>query len=760
MTNETNLKEIMRLYRAAVDEQILGILEEGEPVTTTGIAARVGIERHTARRYLMALVEAGRVEFSEVKGSGTKLFYIAPVKVGGAPNLKMEKGERENRNPSIDKKVCENKKHCDSNLTEGWKNFFNRYSREGISELSNQYPAKRSLLVNFHDLAEYNPTFADMLLKEPDKVIEAATQTLQEITKETLHIRITNLPVITAFNNIDPNTTCDGLVSIAGIISQVRSPEPKIKIGMFECSHCHNIFAEEQPCLTYEAPLVCPEDKNGCGRRGGLKLLVKESTIVKTQQIKLRELSGEKAEKRIELEDDLINQYTLGDEVVITGVIRYSQKKTLYAKTAYLDWNIEVNSIERVVKEYDADTKSKAIELLRDPAILDRFADFLGKPGLINKKQKRVIVGEDNNKKLLFLAGLSARYAKQLHCIIIGQSGSGKSRLASLLNVFFPRQVEELFRATERAIDYLGGDLSGKILLLKEMAGGQASQYSLRIVMDPESEELRIWTVVKDAQTNEQRTIEKKTVGSPVFVTTTPSAYFDNQIKNRSWLLSMDESEEQTKEIFDADDIGRKPIINDLTSELNVYLCALQMLQFANVRIPFCIDYPTKNTKARRARSHLLDLVEVITFLRQYQRRSIEVGGNETDLQRYLIATPEDFELAKRIAENSISMNIEELTSNAKKLFELFEEEGWEKDADGNETTIKKPFTLKYITKRAPDYLQRSYSKTAIREFLNELDDANYITRDGGKPKHYYILKDPGLRIGLRLDVPTVSTYL
>lgn len=651
------------------------------------------------------------------------------------------------------------------NLQEAWVAFFKKYYLDAITELANEYPEKRSLSVDFFDVDKYNDKLSQGLLEEPDIFLEAATETLREmdigngVGLDKAHARIKNLPIVTNLTEIDPDTTASKLITIAGsTVLQVKKSEPKIKIAVFECPFCHHIFSIEQPPLTFSEPRECPEEEGGCGRKvQRFELLVDKCTTVKAQRISFQGTSEER--KEIEVEDDLINQYSPGDEVLITGIIRFFQKKAKYEKTPYLDWYIEVNSMERVVKEYDEDTKNKAIELLKDPEILDKFAQFLEKQGLINGKLKKVITGEDKNKRLLFCSGLSAKYKRRIHCILIAQSSVGKSRLTFLLSLFFPRQIEELFRTTERAIDYLGTNLDGKILLLKEMAGGQSAQYSLRITMDPESDELRILTVVKDEKTNEPKTIEKRTLGTPVFVSTTTTAYFDTQTKNRAFLLPLDESEEQTKRIHDADDKERSEILPDLTSELNNYLCALDMLQPIEVKIPFTISYPTKNVKARRSRPHLLDLVEVITFLRQYQRNFIEIGERESDLHRYLIATPEDFELAKEIAEKSLSMDVEDLSPNAEKLFELFKEEGWreipedgegesqktlEEEADEKPEKIKVPFTIKSIREKVSKYLGRSYSKSAIRGFLDELDDANRIVGDEGNPKHYYILDEDG----------------
>lgn len=673
----------------------------------------------------------------------------------------------------------EYKNLSDDYLRERWETFLKRYCWGAITELGNSYPENRTLCVRIGDIDNFDSTLAKGILEEPDIFLEALTQELRVFDLETGvrldrgHVRITNLRVVKRLEEINPEKAGGKLICIAGVVLRLKRPEDKIKTAVFECPFCHHIFQLEQQPLNFSEPVECPQEEGGCGRKArNFKLLVEKCKTVKAQQFSFQEVRGkEKGEtKEIEVEDDLINQVSPGDEIKIAGVVRYYQrKKKTYEKTPYLDWSIEVGSLEKVVKDYDETTRGKAIELLKDPDILNRFAGFLEEPGLIDGKPKKIIVGEDKNKKLLFLSGLSAKGKRKLNNILVGQSSVGKSRLASLLNLFFPSQVEDLFRTSAKALDYLETNLEGKILLLKEMAGGQSAQYSLRITMDPESDELRILTVIKDEKTNEQKTVTKITFGTPVFVSTTTSAYFDIQTKNRAFLSPMDETEEQTKRIFEADDKGRKEILSDLTPDLDKFLCALDMLQPIEVKVPFTISYPTKNLKARRSRSHLLDLVEVITFLHQYQRNFVEIREKDTELHRYLIATPEDFNSAKEIASKSLSMDVEQISPNAEKLFELFKKEGWVvkryRDAANVEREVeeKREFTLKKIRERTSEYLGRNYSKTAIRGFLDELDDANRIVGDESKPKHYYILDEGGERTEMntvQVDTVTAETEL
>jgi len=609
------------------------------------------------------------------------------------------------------------------------------YNETELTELSSSYPDKRSLAISWRDMDNYNPTFAEVMIEQPETVLGWFRKVVSDWDFETgvqpknVHVRIKGFPVIKKFSEISPE--CEGkLTAIQGTVIAVRRPEDKIKVAVFECPYCHHQFTVEQPPLEFKEPVVCPEEDGGCGRKGSFKLLVPQSETVKAQRITIQEPeTGESRE--IEIEDDLVGLVTPGEAVKITGIVRYHQRKRKYEKTPYLDWHLEVNSMEPVRKRYSAETKKAARELLKDPQILDRIAEFLEKPGLVNGRRKKVIVGEQQNKRLLFLAGLSSRSERRLHVVLLGSSSAGKTRLASLLKLFFPERVKELHRTSAKALEYIGGSLDGQILLYKEMAGSKSSEYPIRITMDPESEEITVWTVVTDERTGEPQTIEKKTVGSPVFISTTTSGSFDDQIKNRAFIAVMDESEQQTRRIFEAEDRERREILPDLTGELETIQCALDMLQRVAVKIPFTVKYPAKRVKARRSRSHLLDLVEMVAFLHQYQRRWVEYENGE----RYVIAEPTDFEIAKNIAETSITVDIKEITPKAEKLFKLFEKEG-------KEGELKIGFTVKEIVEESAKYLGRRYARRSIENFLEELESAGMIVSDGGRPKKYSILEE------------------
>ena len=62
-----------------------------------------------------------------------------------------------------------------------FEDFFSVNYKKQINELVTNYPTKKSLMVDFADLARYDPELADALLKNPDDYIKAAESALSQM---------------------------------------------------------------------------------------------------------------------------------------------------------------------------------------------------------------------------------------------------------------------------------------------------------------------------------------------------------------------------------------------------------------------------------------------------------------------------------------------------------------------------------------------------------------------------------------------------
>ena len=84
-----------------------------------------------------------------------------------------------------------------------------------------------------------------------------------------------------------------------------------------------------------------------------------------------------------------------------------------------------------------ADDGAAAIALLKDPHLLDHVLSDLEKCG---------VVGEETNKRLLYLVAVSRKLEDPLSAIVLSQSGAGKSGLTETIGRLCPPEDVALLR--------------------------------------------------------------------------------------------------------------------------------------------------------------------------------------------------------------------------------------------------------------------------------------------------------------------------
>jgi hypothetical protein len=181
-------------------------------------------------------------------------------------------------------------------------------------------------------------------------------------------------------------------------------------------------------------------------------------------------------------------------------------------------------------KKADAQIKADANKLVSDATFLHRAMKKIGEFG---------IVGEEKNKLILFLSGLTKDFDMPMSVMVKGQSSSGKSNLIRKTTLIFPPEcVISRASLSAKAPVHGQGSLKGKILYLFEYRGGKDAQYLLRL-QQSEKVIAHEFTTVRGA-TRETKIAQRE--GSPViFTTTTESRVFvdDEHVFYRSGLTSL-----------------------------------------------------------------------------------------------------------------------------------------------------------------------------------------------------------------------------
>ena len=119
--------------------------------------------------------------------------------------------------------------------------------------------------------------------------------------------------------------------------------------------------------------------------------------------------------------------------------------------------------------------QSAALELLKDPSLLSRILEDFNRAG---------VVGEETNKLVGYLAGVSRKLDKPLAVIIQSTSAAGKSALMDAVLAMMPEEEKVQYSAmTGQSLFYMGEtNLKHKILAIAEEEGAENASYALKLL--------------------------------------------------------------------------------------------------------------------------------------------------------------------------------------------------------------------------------------------------------------------------------------
>jgi hypothetical protein len=316
---------------------------------------------------------------------------------------------------------------------------------------------------------------------------------------------------------------------------------------------------------------------------------------------------------------------------------------------------------EREKKQLTEQERKEAMEFLSAPDLLRRTGEMLGISG---------ITGEETNRLLMYLIFTSRKREQPLHIISLGSSGTGKTYLQEKTGELIPEEDKiEITTLSDNAFYYFErSELKNKLILIEDFAGALGVLYPLRELKS--KQRITKTVTIKDTK-GSTRTIHLRVEG-PVCIagcTTQESIYEDNA--NRSFLIYLDESEEQDERIMDYQ--RRKSAGNINTDEEKRAKERMQncqrVLQPITVRNPFAPDLriPAEVFKPRRTNAHYLQFIEAVTFYHQYQRKQ-QCDSDTGEL--YIETTAEDIAESNRLLKEILLRKSDELTGACRNYFE------------------------------------------------------------------------------------------
>lgn len=293
-----------------------------------------------------------------------------------------------------------------------------------------------------------------------------------------------------------------------------------------------------------------------------------------------------------------------------------------------------------------ATEESAALELLRDPKLLDRVVGDVAALG---------VVGEGDNALVAYLAATSRLLDTPLAVVVQSGSAAGKSTLTdAVLSLMPDEQRLSVSAMTGQSLFYLGETaIAHKVLSVAEVEGAERASYALKLLQSDGC--LSIASTGKDPATGELVTKTYRVQGPVALFLTTTAPSLDDELANRCVVLGVDEDQAQTRAILaaqrQAQTIGGLLARHERDQLRSLHANAQRLLEPIAVVNPLApsLSFADGRTRARRDHAKFLTLIRAVALLHQHQRARKRVTRHGVEVV-FIEATADDVAVAERLA--------------------------------------------------------------------------------------------------------------
>ena len=388
-------------------------------------------------------------------------------------------------------------------------------------------------------------------------------------------------------------------------------------------------------------------------------------------------------------------------------------------------------SASTVIEMTDAE-RTEALKTLRDKELLKRIIDDFDSLGF---------VGENNNKLLGYITAVSRFLTDPLAMLVLSRPGAGKTALQNAVCKFVPPEhCIQYTRLTGQSLFYHAQDqLKNKVLAIEEEEGMQDAMYSVKTLIS--QQHLTVSTTRTDPATGKMSSDAYKVEGPVVvFVSTTRPDCFNDEVKRRFLILTIDETPEQTKNILNAQRVRNSPRWYQLTSDeatvTRLHHNMQRLLKPITVMIPdeLKISFPPGRLQIRAEQAKFLSLVKAITFLHQYQRKTGTVERLDGTKLPCVYATQADVDTAFEIAKPVFIRNVDDVSPTGRVLLAEIERLVSSKYEDIKKLDPKRDiyfYDIPFSRKELRDFI--GWSETQVRVNIEPLVELGYLGKLQGR---------------------------
>lgn len=354
-----------------------------------------------------------------------------------------------------------------------FKEFYSEYYDERISVLPEDYDEgdTPSLTVDYRKIQTFDPDLAADITEGPDVAFKSARVALHEYAEDHDNLEedaLKDADLRVAYHDTDKDNVVDirnirskhvdRMVTIEGIVKTTSKVLPRVTTARFVCQYCDTWHTVEQPASpsTLKYPPFCQNEECGKSSKKGFEMNPRRSTQVDFQKVTLEEppeeLRGGQNPQSVDtyIQGDITGEVTPGDRVAVTGVLRATHDDDNPVFSTFL----EANYIHKEEKEFEeieitGEEKERIQELAEDDNLYDRIRNSVA-PSIWGYEDIKMAVAMQ-----LFSGvpkeGNDTRIRGDIHTLIVGDPGTGKSEIIESAKKVAPRGVYTVGKGSSAA---------------------------------------------------------------------------------------------------------------------------------------------------------------------------------------------------------------------------------------------------------------------------------------------------------------------
>lgn len=330
------------------------------------------------------------------------------------------------------------------------KEFAERYLRDHVAEVARD--GRPAIEVDYSDVLRYDPDLADDLINEPMETINDITVGVGELSLPVeipsgVKVHVVGEPNKKRIRELRAGEDEDGdlgkLVTVDGVISKATEVRAEVTKGVFECKRCTSYNIQKQHL---EDEISGPGECEGCGRNGPFELIEEKSEFRSCQTLRVQDLpenlsaGSTPASVTMRVYGHLCDEVAAGDRARIVGIVRTETSD----KRRRGFW-IQPESIKSLETDMDnVELSDEDRERIHEAAERDDIED-----ALVNSFAPSIHGYETEKRAMLYqlfgspIKELADDTEKRgdVHVLLIGDPGTGKSQLIEYAHEVAPRSV-------------------------------------------------------------------------------------------------------------------------------------------------------------------------------------------------------------------------------------------------------------------------------------------------------------------------------